>query len=164
MSGIVNTITGVFKTESNNAANIKTNMNKFASNAPNKTYGSNAAAAPKKNSGFLNTITGLFETKNDPALNVRAKMMKMNKNAPNTKYGKNTNNGWFSTIKKAFTPSRPLNPNAPEYIPQSTAQMINAPQPLNATSPEYVPSTQGGRRATRRHRVKASRRKATRRN
>jgi hypothetical protein len=151
MSGIVDTITGVFKTESNNAANVKAGMNSFAANANTKTYGT-AAAAPKKNSGFLNTITGLFASENDPALNVRAKTMRMNKNANNTLYGKNANNGWFATLKQAFKPrTRPLNPNAPEYIPQSTAARI-APA-ANAT-------TQGGTRArsTRRNARRNARR------
>jgi hypothetical protein len=143
MSGVVDTITGIFKTESNNAANVKAGMTKFAANANNKSYGS--AAAAKKNSGFLNTISGLFSSENDPALNVRAKVMRMNKNANNTTYGKNANNGWFATLKQAFKPrTRPLNPNAPEYIPQSTAAMIAQPA---AAAPA---ATQGGRRKTRR--------------
>ncbi len=150
MSGIVNTITGIFKTESNNAANVKAGMNSMAANANNKTYGS-AAPAPKKNSGFLNTITGLFATENDPALNVRSKMMKMNKNANNTTYGKNTNNaGWFSKLASTFkSTKRPLNPNAPEYVPQSTASMI-------ATS---APATQGGRRTHRRAATRRTKRR-----
>jgi len=140
MSGIVDTITGIFKTESDNAANVKGAMNTFARNANNKTYGSPAAAPKPKGSGFLNTITGLFASKNDSAINVRAKVNAMNKNANNTTYGKNTNNGWFSTIKKAFKPrTRPLNPNAPEYIPQSTATMIQSNASPSGT-------TQGGRR------------------
>jgi len=139
MSGVVDTITGIFKTESNNAANVKAGVANFAANANNKSYGS-AATAPKKNSGFLNTISGLFSSENDPALNVRAKVMRMNKNANNTTYGKNANNGWFATLKQAFKPrTRPLNPNAPDFIPQSTAAMI-AP----------AAATQGGRRKTRR--------------
>jgi hypothetical protein len=143
MSGVVDTITGIFKTESNNAANVKGAMNTFAANANNKSYGTQPAPKPKE-SGFLNTITGLFASNNDSAINVRAKVMAMNKNANNKTYGKNTNNGWFSTIKQAFkSTSRPLNPNAPEYIPQSTAAMIQSS------------ATQGGaasrrRRATRR--------------
>jgi hypothetical protein len=150
MSGIVDTITGVFKTESNNAANMKGAMNTFAKNANNKSYGT-AATAPKPESGFLNTITGLFASKNDSAINVRAKVMAMNKNANNKTYGKNTNSGWFSTIKQAFkSTSRPLNPNAPEFIPQSTATMIQ--------------STQGGRRKVTRRQVTRRRANGRRRN
>jgi hypothetical protein len=148
MSGVVDTITGIFKTESNNAANVKGAMNTFAANANNKSYGTQPAPKPKE-SGFLNTITGLFQSNNDSAINVRAKVMAMNKNANNKTYGKNANNGWFSTIKQAFkSTSRPLNPNAPEYIPQSTAAMIQ--------------STQGGRRQVTRRQVTRRNRRARR--